>query len=372
MRKTSAFVIMPFKEEFFEVYELLKERFSDNFEFTHAGDDVNTQQNILKDIVQMIYESDIVIADLTGLNANVFYELGVAHAFGKKVIAISQDLAQLPFDIRSYRATEYSTHFKKFDYLVKELTRYLKGAVDGSVAFGNPVSDFLTTIDKSELTAIFTETTNLDEDSDEKGFIDHLADIEEEMTFITDSLTELTTDMNTMSSGINECTSEINRVSKTNGTGTASFMKKQARKAASYISAYSISLKKHNVIFTEKWTGIENNCLLLLENKHISTPANKEGLVFFLKSLYSMKEASLATGRQSEDFTNSFTGLRGIQSSLNQAVTSLEIDMKQFLGFVEQMCASISRILEKSKFVVGDIDYTVISEDNLGETDDDV
>ena len=88
MAKAIVSMIMPFKDEFFEVYEMLKERFNDEFEFIHAGDDVNTQQNILKDIVHMIYESDIVIADLTGLNANVFYELGVAHTLGKK---------QLPF-----------------------------------------------------------------------------------------------------------------------------------------------------------------------------------------------------------------------------------------------------------------------------------
>ena len=71
---------MPFKDDFFEVYEMLKVRFGENFEFTNAGDEGN-QQNILKDIIQPIYEADVVIADLTGLNANVMYELGLAHCF---------------------------------------------------------------------------------------------------------------------------------------------------------------------------------------------------------------------------------------------------------------------------------------------------
>ena len=63
MEKKKVFVIMPFKDEFFEVYEMLKTEFAESFEFTNAGDEGN-QQNILKDIIQPIYEADVVIADL--------------------------------------------------------------------------------------------------------------------------------------------------------------------------------------------------------------------------------------------------------------------------------------------------------------------
>jgi len=365
--KKKVFMIMPFTDEHFEVYEMLKERFADEFEFTHAGDDVSTQQNLLKDIIQMIYDSDVIIADLSGLNANVFYELGVAHTLAKKVINITQDLSQLPFDIKSYRTTEYSTHFKKFDFLVKEVTRYLNGAINGTVAFGNPVMDFLTTKDEKELTIALFKSNHQEELSGEKGFIDYLADIEEESAEITEALASLTADMDSMSSGINQCTSEIERVQKTGGSGTASFMKKQARKAADFISSYSLSQRKNNSTLNEKWPSIEHNCLLLIENKHVDTPENREGLITFLKTLHSMKVASLATYDQIKGFLESFTALKGMQSSLNQAVSSLEIDIKQFLSFIDQMCASIDRIHDKSKFVVGVIDYADIPVDDTDE-----
>ena len=90
MEKKKVFVIMPFKDEFFEVYEMLKMQFSERFEFNNAGEEGN-QQNVLKDIIQPLYEADIVIADLTGLNANVMYELSLAHSFNKKTIIITQD-----------------------------------------------------------------------------------------------------------------------------------------------------------------------------------------------------------------------------------------------------------------------------------------
>ena len=81
--KSKVFVIMPFEEQFFEVYEMLKIKLGADFEFSHAGEEGN-QQNILSDIIRPIYEADVVLADLTGLNANVMYELGIHIHLTKK------------------------------------------------------------------------------------------------------------------------------------------------------------------------------------------------------------------------------------------------------------------------------------------------
>ena len=48
MEKAKVFVIMPFSDEFFESYEMMKAHFEEKFEFSHAGDEDN-QQNILAD-----------------------------------------------------------------------------------------------------------------------------------------------------------------------------------------------------------------------------------------------------------------------------------------------------------------------------------
>jgi hypothetical protein len=350
-------MIMPFTEEFFEVYEMLKERFCDDFDFIHAGDDISTQQNIIKDIVQMIYEADVVIADLTEKNVNVFYELGIAHTLNKKVIVISQHLEELPFDIRSYRATEYSTNFKKFDNLIKQLTKYLYGVKDGSIVFGNPVTDFMSANNSQAIPKTF-EIDNPHNELGDMGYIDHLADIEEEMKGIINSLTELTKDMETMSAGIDACSNDIKRVKNSSGGSvSASFLRSSARKTASIISVYNKSQKEHNELLMEKWLNIEKNCLQLLGTEYAREPENIESLKELLRSQHQLKEAVLTTKNTTASFIKSFVDLRGAQSSLNKAVNSLEIDTKQFINFLEQICASIDRIRNKSKFVVGDIDY---------------
>ena len=359
MEKSKVFMIMPFQESFFEIYEMLKEKFGDKFEFSHAGDDVATQQNILKDIVQMIYDADVVIADLTDLNSNVFYELGVAHAFNKKVVLITQNISQLPFDIKSYRATEYSVHFKSFDNLIKELDKYLNGAIDDSVAFGNPVSDFLVTLDG---TLPFKPHSKADETFGESGFIDYMADIEEKIETFSETLSQMTEDLNDMTSNIGKGTSDIERVQKTGGSGTASFVRKVAKKVADSIGVFSTQVKEHNEVYLKLWPEIEANCLGLIESKHVDTPENKEGLISFLKSLNTMKDAALTASGQTNDMLATFTALKGMQRSLNQSISSLELDLKKFIEFSIQMGASIDRIIGKSKFVVGDIDFSETSE----------
>lgn len=77
--KQKVFVITPFNDDFLALYKELRRTFEENFDFTNAGD-LDNQQNILQDIVEGIYQAEVIIADLTGLNANVFYELGLAHA----------------------------------------------------------------------------------------------------------------------------------------------------------------------------------------------------------------------------------------------------------------------------------------------------
>src|SRR4051812_3521616 len=95
------FVVMPFRAElnFFYLYlrRYLQERHGLRVE---RGDHRILTVPILDKIREQIIEAKVLIADITGRNANVFYELGLAHAFEKSVILITQDEDEdVPTDI---------------------------------------------------------------------------------------------------------------------------------------------------------------------------------------------------------------------------------------------------------------------------------
>jgi TIR domain len=71
------------------------------------GDDAFGSNVIMDDIWRSIARARIVVADLTGRNPNVFYEVGIAHTLNKDVLLLSQSLNDVPFDLRHRRVLVY-------------------------------------------------------------------------------------------------------------------------------------------------------------------------------------------------------------------------------------------------------------------------
>jgi hypothetical protein len=87
-----------------EVYEyIVKEVAQANGLAAKRSDLDPTPGQITTQIVQGIINAKIIVADLTGRNPNVYYELGVANSFAKPVILLVRDTAGLPFDVRNER-----------------------------------------------------------------------------------------------------------------------------------------------------------------------------------------------------------------------------------------------------------------------------
>lgn len=80
----------------------------------------------MKDVLKSISLADYLIADLTGRNPNVYYELGIAHALMKKVVLLAQDLQDIPFDLKHQRILEYSDTVAGAAKLRTDVKRYLR------------------------------------------------------------------------------------------------------------------------------------------------------------------------------------------------------------------------------------------------------
>jgi len=102
------FVIMPFAKLFDKVAKVLVDEVAAELRMeVMRGDDFFTGHGVMQEIWTAIVKAEYIIADCTGRNPNVYYELGLAHALGKPVIMITQNINDIPFDIRHLRILEY-------------------------------------------------------------------------------------------------------------------------------------------------------------------------------------------------------------------------------------------------------------------------
>jgi len=100
-------VMMPFAREFDNVFESIQNAVRDCGMQCQRADGIWDNYEVIRDIVQLIRNSQVVIVDSTGRNPNVLYELGLCHAYGKHTIQISQEGGG-PFDVGHLRSPAYS------------------------------------------------------------------------------------------------------------------------------------------------------------------------------------------------------------------------------------------------------------------------
>lgn len=126
------FVLMPFKPDW--SIKLFEQHIKPTG--NKLGLDVVRADNIygvtaiIRDIWIKINRARIIIADLTTKNPNVFYEVGLAHAIGKDVILITQDMADVPFDLQSLRCVVYSLVLDGPDKFCSDLENTIKAVLN--------------------------------------------------------------------------------------------------------------------------------------------------------------------------------------------------------------------------------------------------
>lgn len=140
INESLCFVMMPFNRPWSgSIFKYLNTVFKNyNFEIKRA--DSVAGPNIMEDIWRLINESRIVIADITGNNPNVLYELGVAHTLGKNIILLTQTLGEIPFDISNYRHIVYEGDSRAFEVLETELPKHIENILKESPT-GIPLID---------------------------------------------------------------------------------------------------------------------------------------------------------------------------------------------------------------------------------------
>jgi nucleoside 2-deoxyribosyltransferase len=356
-----AFVIMPFDPEFNALFaEVIRPALEDAEYEVLRADSLLDQQNIIRDIVQGIATADLVVADLTTLNSNVLYELGLAHGLNVPTVLITQSLDEVPFDLRSYRIQVYSTNFAQVTKLTDGLRDIAEKHSRGDISFGNPVTDFAEPREgrmppvgvkgrsPQERKPIGDEAAEPDQDEEEEegGFLDFLVEGREASDALADVLTHITEETQSIGSKFQQHNERIQRLAASPHPGSAS----QAR-------ALSLAAAKDLTTYSERVAADiprlnENIDRLLQSAEGFATwiaPRAEEArdtVIAHLSNLQSLANASKQSLVGTRSFRDSVRSLHGISRELNQASRHAISTLDQIISAIERIEPSSARTIQ--------------------------
>lgn len=106
----TVFVICPFHDPYDVYYEqLLGPTIEATGRVALRADDIFRSGNVVHQVIESIRDAELVVAELSEPNANVYYELGMAHAMAKPCILLTRDSSEIPFDLKNQRHLSYDT-----------------------------------------------------------------------------------------------------------------------------------------------------------------------------------------------------------------------------------------------------------------------
>lgn len=120
------FVLTPFGTEHQATYETIVQTCHRIGLRCVRGDEEKATGDILSHVVRTMVRARFVIANITGRNPNVFYELGIAHALDKSTILISENLEGVPFDVKAKRILTFENNENLSGKLIEMLARALR------------------------------------------------------------------------------------------------------------------------------------------------------------------------------------------------------------------------------------------------------
>lgn len=109
----------------------------------HRADEAPTPDSINQHVIKSIVDADLIIADLTGHNPNVFYELALAHSLKKPVVHAISAGERIPFDIVDMRTIFYDlTDLDSVASAVKKVQAAAESALKNADSLVTPLSAF--------------------------------------------------------------------------------------------------------------------------------------------------------------------------------------------------------------------------------------
>ena len=342
----SAFVLMPFDKEFTSIYEeFLRPVLSDAGFDVNRADDIESQRNILRDVLEGISRADLIVADLTSANPNVFYELGLAHALKQPVVLLTQSIDEVPFDLRSYRLLEYSTHFATIEKAKEQLTRYAKTFLEGTLSVGSPITDFYQGGAKPILQTEIVQ--HRPEDEDQRGFLDHLIDVTNGYNSIAGVIAGMTNDLLELNRSLEAATVELTQINANPSASSPVPARNVCRRLAERLERFNSRLNRANGEYTNIAQDTEDSLEFLVSFQLEQSEVTNPEVIEQIASLRQLHDIAIEARDSQLQMAASMANLPRMERRLNREVARGSEEARVMATNLDKTIASISRALNQ-------------------------
>ena len=365
----NAFVLMSFDDDFEVLYTDFIRPVLEGCGFrVERADDIENQRNILRDIIEAIDQSDLVIAELTGNNPNVLYELGLAHALKKPVIHLTQALDGVPFDLRSYRIIEYGRDFSTIQDAKERLANIASAFLQGRSRFGNPITDFyggptagVPVGEDAQNTSAGTGCQLPDEgegtspkfldradERGERGFLDYFVDVNDGYNVAAEVSGNVVQALGRLNYDIEEASNEISRIAANPNSSTGAAAMAVCRRLAKRVEKFNQDVKDANTAYAEVLERTEDSLefMVAFQFAHIESPSPE--ILKQMETLRGLQQTISEANGAILSFAGTIDEMPRMERRLSRELNQSSIEIRALAGYLERISASVSRALRAS------------------------
>ena len=296
------------------------------------ADQIARTGEIPEQIFRQIRDSHVVIADLTGANPNVMYELGLRHTTGKLTVQLGER-GRLPFDVAVIR----TIMFKRTDGGLVEARRQLIQALAvGLESGGDPVAATRVWFEQAGIpsTELLEPTTSgevvID---DETGFLEKLANTEDGIQALAQALTTATSIVEEISRIFTDGTAKV--VTIESGHGKSSAKLAVANRVAALLEDPAARLRIASGEYAQSVERIEPGIVYLLtrltnEPEQLAeVPEFPAQIALLVSAAAGSIDGTLTFKSMMDDMGNAARSLRLVGKSISETLKSLASTSKR-------------------------------------------
>ncbi|WP_146243508.1 hypothetical protein [Curtobacterium sp. MCLR17_034] len=317
-----------------EVYEKVILPACEKFSLSPVrADQIAATGEINEQIFRHLRDDDVVIADLTGANPNVMYELGLRHTRPKLTVQLGE-FGQLPFDVLAVRTIQFSRSERGLIEARKELEAALDVGLAGA---GDPVTATRVWLgaagaaDNDESPRRSQKQQADTEAVDQDGFIERIANIEQSFPFLSDTTNSVVEILTTMGAIANEYTTKIHNAMTVELPTVQRIALVDEFAQALLPSAQRLA--EATDTFDHKMRDVDSEVSAIL-NFMESWPSEVDSFDEFLDSLVSTASSSREAMSGLSQFEASVTPLALLSRSLRQPVTLIQTSVRKMLDAI--------------------------------------